>query len=63
MGLFKKLLHRHTWKPLKTVYRYKKDDGFGPKVSVKKCQCQGCGRIAHIHFVGKDVHYKDWRIM
>ena len=61
MGLFKRLFHRHTWKPLKTMYRYR-TGGYGHLVTVKKCQCQGCGRISYIHFVGKDVYYKDWRI-
>ena len=62
MGFFKKLWHRHTWKPLKTVYRYKDRDGYF-QISVKKCQCLGCGKIDYIHFVGKNVYYKDWRIL
>lgn len=65
MGFLKKLIHRHTWKPLKTMYRYRANDGIpgSPKVTVKKCQCQGCGKIAYIRFVGKDVYCKDWRMM
>lgn len=58
MSLLRKLFHRHTWKPLKTIYRYKERGDWGPKVSVKKCQCHVCGRIAYIHFVGKDIYYK-----
>lgn len=57
MGLFKRLFHRHTWKPLKTMYRYRERE-YGPKIHVKKCQCYGCGRFAYIHFVGKDIYYK-----
>ena len=54
MRLFKKLLHRHTWKPLKTVYRYM-DYHSGNLITVKRCQCQGCGRIEFKHFNGKDL--------
>ena len=61
MGLFQKLFHRHTWKPLKTMYRYR-DGGYGDLVCVKKCQCRGCGRFAYIHFIGKEIYYKDWRV-
>ena len=54
MGLLKWLRHRHTWKPLKTVYRYK-DYYTGDQITVKRCQCQGCGRIEFKHFNGKDL--------
>ena len=60
MGLFKRLFHRHTWKPLKTMYRYREYD-YGPNIHVKKCQCYDCGRFAYIHFVGKDIYYKSRR--
>ena len=54
MGLLKRLIHRHTWKPLKTEYRYR--DGC-KSVVVKRCQCRECGKIRHIHFSGKDILY------
>ena len=54
MGFLKKLRHRHTWKPLKTVYRYM-DYHSGNLITVKRCQCQGCGRIEFKHFNGKDL--------
>ena len=54
MGLFCRLFHRHTWKPLKTVYRYM-DYHSGNLITVKRCQCQGCGRIEFKHFNGKDL--------
>lgn len=54
MRLLKRLIHRHTWRPLKTEYRYHS----GCKsVSVKRCQCRECGKIEHIHFNGKDIVY------
>lgn len=56
MGLFKKLWHRHTWNTLKTVYRYK-DYRTGMLISVKRCQCQECGRIEFKHFNGKYIIY------
>ena len=55
MRLFKRLFHRHTWRPLKTEYRYKVDGRL--KIRVKKCQCRDCGQIAYIHFNGKDIFY------
>ena len=55
MRLFKRLFHRHTWRPLKTQYRYK-EYGRG-KIAVKKCQCRDCGKIEYIHFNGKDIIY------
>ena len=54
MGLLKRLRHRHTWKPLKVVYRYM-DYNTGMQISVRRCQCQGCGRIEYLHFHGKDI--------
>lgn len=56
MGLFKRLLHRHTWRKLKTEYRYR-DYSTGRKVTVKRCQCRECGKIAYIHFDEKDILY------
>lgn len=43
---------RHTWKPLRTTYRYK--DRYAT-IEVKRCQCQKCGKIAHLHFNGKKI--------
>ena len=54
MMLFKRLIHRHTWKPLKTEYRYRSGC---QSVAVKRCQCRECGKIMHIHFNGKDIVY------
>ena len=56
MKLFKRLFHRHTWKPLKVEYRYW-DYRTGRKVTVKRCQCRECGKIEHIHFDGKNIFY------
>lgn len=56
MKLFRRLFHRHTWKPLRTVYRYREYRN-GQQIAVKKCQCYGCGRIEHLHFKGKDIVY------
>lgn len=55
MGLFKKLLHRHTWRKLRTEYRYF-DYHTGKLITVKRCQCQKCGRIEYIHFDGNDIY-------
>lgn len=54
MGLFKKLLHRHTWRPLRTEYRYM-DYNTGNLITVKRCQCRDCGKIVYIHFNGKNI--------
>ena len=54
MGLFKRLFHKHTWKPLKVIYRYK-EGGWGRQITVKRCQCTVCGRIEYIHFDGKNI--------
>ena len=54
MRLFKRLIHRHTWRPLKTEYRYRNRY---KTVAVKRCQCRECGKIQHIHFEGKDIVY------
>ena len=56
MELFKKLFHRHTWKPVKTVYRYK-DYHTGKLITVKRCQCRECGRIQYLHFHEKTIIY------
>lgn len=56
MGLFRKLFHRHTWRALRTEYRYR-DYQTGLKMTVKRCQCRDCGKIAYIHFAGKDIYY------
>ena len=55
MALFKRLFHKHTWKPLKVVYRYTEYGGWGRKITVKRCQCVECGRIEYIHFDGKNM--------
>ena len=51
---FKKLYHRHTWRPLRTQYRYV-DYRTGHKIAVKRCQCRECGKFAYLHFDGKDI--------
>ena len=56
MGLLKKLFHRHTWRKLRTEYRYR-DYNTGKKVTVKRCQCRECGKIAYIHFYEKTILY------
>ena len=53
MRIFKRLFHRHTWRALRTVYRYREYSG--KKIVVKRCQCRVCGRIEYIHFDGKDI--------
>ena len=58
MGLFRRLFHRHTWRPLKTLYRYKEFRNWPQRViTVKRCQCYECGLIRAIHFEGKDIVY------
>lgn len=52
--LFRKLFHRHTWRALRTEYRYW-DNQNSIRVTVKRCQCRDCGRIAYIHFYGKNI--------
>ena len=53
MPLIKRLFfHRHTWRPLRTEYRYT-DYNTGNLITVKRCQCRDCGKIAYIHFEGK----------
>lgn len=54
MKLFKKLFHKHTWKPLKVIYRYQ-DWRCNRQIAVKRCQCVVCGRIEYIHFDGKNM--------
>lgn len=53
-GRMKEYFCRHTWKPLRTMYRY--NSGYA-KIEVKRCQCQKCGKIAHLHFNGKKIVY------
>ena len=54
MSLLRKLFHRHTWKPLKTIYRYREYSS-GRQIAVKRCQCMTCGKIAYRHFDGKNL--------
>ena len=56
MVIFRRLFHRHTWRTLRTVYRYKEYER-QRKIVVKKCQCRVCGKIEYIHFNGKDIIY------
>ena len=56
MVLFKRLLHRHTWRKLKTEYLYR-DYKTGRKITVKRCQCRDCGEIKYIHFADKEILY------
>lgn len=58
MGMFHRLFHRHTWKPLKTLYRYREYTRYRDRhITVKRCQCYECGKIRTIHFEGKDIVY------
>ena len=54
MALFKRLFHRHTWRPMKVMYRYR-DIGSRRQIAVKRCQCTVCGRIEYRHFDGKNM--------
>lgn len=54
MRLFKKMIHRHTWQPLKVMYRYR-EYRYGRQITVKRCQCRICGKIEYHHFCGKDI--------
>ena len=56
MSIFRKLFHRHTWQPMKTVYRYR-EYRYGKQITVKRCQCRECGKIVYLHFDGKNIHY------
>lgn len=56
MNIFRKLFHRHTWRKLRTEYRYR-DYQTGRRISVKKCQCRDCGQISYIHFDEKEIVY------
>jgi len=53
---FHKIMHRHVWRPLKTEYRYTSYKT-GRRITVKRCQCRGCGRIDWFHFDGKEILY------
>ena len=57
MGMFRRLFHRHTWKPLKTLYRYKGSRTSQRKITVKRCQRYECGEVRAIRFEGKDIVY------
>lgn len=52
--IFKRLFHRHTWRKLRTEYRYM--DHY-QQIAVKRCQCRVCGKIEYFHFNGKDIIY------
>ena len=54
MMVFKRLFHRHSWRPLKVMYRYR-DLGTHRQITVKRCQCQVCGKMEYIHFAGKNI--------
>lgn len=56
MKLFRRLFHRHTWTPVRIMYRYTEYKS-GRKITVKKCQCRECGRIRFMHFCGKTIIY------
>lgn len=51
MNLFRKIIHRHVWRPLRTEYQYRRP---GEMITVKECQCRGCGKIDFFHFVEKE---------
>lgn len=52
--ILRRLFHRHSWRPMKVMYRYK-EGSWGPEIAVRKCQCQVCGKIQYVHFRGKTV--------
>lgn len=54
MKWLRRLRHRHTWRALRTQYRYF-DYRTGQKIEVKRCQCRECGKIDYIHFSGKNI--------
>lgn len=54
MGILRRLFHRHSWRPLKVMYRYR-DLGTHRQITVKRCQCQVCGKMEYIHFAGKNI--------
>lgn len=54
MKLFKKLLHRHTWRKLKKQYSYREYSN-GHKVTVYRCQCRICNKIDYLSFKGKEL--------
>lgn len=54
MNLFRKIIHRHVWRPLKTEYRYRSYET-DRMITVKRCQCRGCGRIDWFRFDGKEI--------
>ena len=56
MKWLKRIVHRHTWRQLRTEYKYR-DYRTGDKVTVKRCQCRVCDKIAYFHFNGKDIIY------
>ena len=56
MMWLKRIFHRHTWRQLRTEYRYP-DYKTGKKVTVKRCQCRVCGKLQYFHFYGKDIIY------
>lgn len=50
------LFHRHTWQPLRVIYRYK-EYRTGRLITVKRCQCRVCGKLTFYHFDGKNIVY------
>lgn len=48
----KEMFCRHTWRALRTEYRYQ--TGY-QIVTVKRCQCRKCGKISYIHFIDKKI--------
>ena len=50
----KEMFCRHTWRPLRTEYRYREYET-GRWVVVKRCQCRKCGKLAYNHFVDKTI--------
>lgn len=56
MMWLKRIFHRHTWRQLRTEYRYR-DYQTGKKLVVKRCQCRVCGKLQYFHFYGKDIIY------
>lgn len=54
MGLFKRLLHRHTWRRVRKEYSCW-DYSIGRYVTVYRCQCRICNKIDYLPFNGKEL--------
>lgn len=59
MELFKRLFHRHTWRPMKVMYRYR-EGGCGRQIAVKRCQCVVCGRTQN-SLIGDTMFHREMK--